>query len=555
MRRLLSLALILWLLPHGLSSAANIELTLIHVNDLHGHILPDRRSGEGGMAALATLIQRERQRDPDVIFLDAGDLIQGSAADTLSRGELTFRLYDQLKPDAYVLGNHAFDYGLERLFENLTHVGFPVLCANYRFSPLQRNRIRRFTILERKGIRIGVLGLTIPRRIQGLGPASDPIRTAQEWAPRLRGRADILIALTHIGLDSDLRLAREVPDLDLIVGGHSHTLLQPGRREGRTLVVQAGAYGAYAGKVLITYDTKKKRLVSMKESILKLDARFPPDPELTAQVNDFYQKTGLGLDEPVAWIPWERSRTSLAEITAQAAWERFQPDLAVLLVHGFRKPLPSGTLYRDDLYRIFPFDDVFWKCSVEGPMLRALWALAHLEKTVSGEPLYVLHPTMAELEPSLVETRMSFVGTDYMIRHMERTTGRVFEKSSLNVTLRSLLEEAVSSRFPLPREQENWAACRPTRRIFPAEPDRNSRWNIPAALTPLSGFQRLDLKIFDGRAYTFRLDAFPDFENPHRGSFQYGTEAEVIQGPLAGRKVIPVRRFEIVDMDAGRPLH
>jgi len=428
--------------------AEQISITLIHINDLHAHILPDRRTGNTGMAILSGFLKEQRRLDPDLLFLDAGDIVTGSAIDTLTRGEATYEIYDTLSPDAHVLGNHAFDHGLEVLFRNLSHARFPVVCANFPFSRKQRERILPYLIVERKGLRIAILGLTIRKQVKGIDPPEDPLETASRLQDKLKNEADLTIALTHLGAETDVTLAKRAPTLAIIVGGHSHTVLEQPRVVGNTYILQAGAFGAYVGKARFTFDTEQRRVTEFNASLVPLDKKYPPDPEVVDYVRKFYAGSDINLDEPLAEVDKDYSRTFVADLVAQKLWTRYRPEFSLEHPGGFRRSLAPGKLYRDDLYRIFPFDNVILKFSLPASALtESLFTARH--KMWRNEPLLVSYPALNELRKYRRNREVTLVGSNYVASLLERLLRRTLVTQDLNMDERSILEQALVDRFPL----------------------------------------------------------------------------------------------------------
>ena len=480
MKKRCALLFALFLFAFHTAWAEQIPITLIHINDLHGHILPDRRTGATGMAILDGFLEYQRRLDPDLLFLDAGDLVTGSAIDTLTLGKATYEIYNTLSPDAHVLGNHAFDYGLKSLFRNLSQVQFPVLCANYAFSQEQRERILPYLIVERKGLRIAILGLTIRKSVKGIGSPDDPLETASRLLGKLKKKADLVIALTHLGVDTDEALAKHVPALDIIVGGHSHTALKQPRIVGKTYILQAGAFGAYAGKVHFTFDTLQRRIVAFDASLVPLDGKYPPDENIIAYVRKFYAGNNMKLDEPLAEVDKDYSRTFLADLVARKLWTRYRPDFSLVHPGGFRVPLAPGTLYRDDLYRIFPFRDEMVRFSAPASALtESLFTTQHT--MWHNEPLLVSYPAFHELA-KYGDRNVTLVGSTYVVRRLQSHLDRKLATQNLNMEERSILEQALVDRFPLKVPEADAAFLWERLRSYHAgyrglNPTMNTRWS------------------------------------------------------------------------------
>ena len=251
------------------------QITILHTNDVHSHIDPfgpndGRNANKGGIARRATLIQRLRQENPNTLLLDAGDIFQGTPYFNYYGGELEFKLMSMLDYDAATIGNHDFDNGIDGLYAQLPHAQFDFISANYNFkNTIMDGHVAPYKIFIKNGVRIGVFGLGV--ELEGLVGKDmfkgtkylDPIEIAQDMSRILKTeeQCDLIICLSHLGYDyenqqkvSDRSLARSTKDIDLIIGGHTHTFLDEPTLETNTigksvLVNQVGCYGLYVGKV------------------------------------------------------------------------------------------------------------------------------------------------------------------------------------------------------------------------------------------------------------------------------------------------------------------
>ena len=251
------------------------QITILHTNDVHSHIDPfgpndGRNANKGGVARRATLIQRLRQENPNTLLLDAGDIFQGTPYFNYYGGELEFKLMSMLDYDAATIGNHDFDNGIDGLYAQLPHAQFDFISANYNFkNTIMDGHVAPYKIFIKNGVRIGVFGLGI--ELEGLVGKDmfketkylDPIEIAQDMSRILKTeeQCDLIICLSHLGYDyenpqkvSDRSLARSTKDIDLIIGGHTHTFLNKPTVEtnviGKSVLVnQVGCYGLYIGKV------------------------------------------------------------------------------------------------------------------------------------------------------------------------------------------------------------------------------------------------------------------------------------------------------------------
>ncbi|WP_296313890.1 bifunctional metallophosphatase/5'-nucleotidase [Winogradskyella sp. UBA3174] len=261
------------------------KITILHTNDVHSHIDPfgpedARNANKGGVARRATLVESIRKENPNTLLLDAGDIFQGTPYFNYYGGELEFKLMSMLKYDLATIGNHDFDNGINGLYKQLPHANFDFVSANYDFSnTVMDTHVKPYKIFVKNGIKIGVFGLGV--QLDGLVDKNMyketvynyPIEIAQDMSRILKEEqnCDLVICLSHIGYYyknspdrvCDLSLAKATKDIDLIIGGHTHTFLPKPTIEKNSigknvLVNQVGAYGLYLGKVDFYFESDKE---------------------------------------------------------------------------------------------------------------------------------------------------------------------------------------------------------------------------------------------------------------------------------------------------------
>lgn len=273
------------------------KLTILHTNDVHSRIDPfpmdgSRNQGLGGAARRARLIEQIRAEEEHVLLLDAGDIFQGTPYFNYFGGELEFKLMSSMGYDAATIGNHDFDAGIDGLEKQLPHANFPLLISNYDFSDsIMKNKTLPYKILKKGNLKIGVFGLGI--ELAGLVPKElykntiymDPLAAAKKYAGILKqdNNCDYVICLSHLGHKyrgnkvSDLDVAAASTDLDLIIGGHTHTFLKKpaviaNKKEEAVLVNQAGWAGILLGRIDVYFERNtKKNCMTCKN--LKIDGK------------------------------------------------------------------------------------------------------------------------------------------------------------------------------------------------------------------------------------------------------------------------------------------
>lgn len=312
--RLLTLlsVVLLALLPWSAADAAPRRqapalLRIVHTNDHHGHLDPVLVDGalQGGMARRSTVVAELRAdsaaRQEPMLLLDAGDTFQGTAFVERYQGMADLELYNALGYDAVTVGNHEFDHGDAFLANIAAGASFPLLSANIRIaatSPLA-GKVVPWTIVERDGLRVGIFGLTTPETawLSTPGPGvsfDDPKAAAERAVAELQIRGvNVIVALVHLGMSEEVKLLQAVPGIDVMLGGHSHTLLPDGdyprllTRADGSLAVYATAYqyGQVVGDLEVQLDAQGHVVGGGGREIV-VDASIAPDPAVQARVDE-----------------------------------------------------------------------------------------------------------------------------------------------------------------------------------------------------------------------------------------------------------------------------
>jgi len=278
-------------------SADDVRLVILHTNDTHSRIDPfavgsGRNEGQGGAARRATLINQVRSQNPHVLLLDSGDIFQGTPYFNLFGGEVEMKVMSEMGYDVATIGNHDFDNGTDGLVAMLPHANFEFVCANYDITHSGlASRVRPYTIRELGGVKVGIFGLGIDFYAlvvddlhQGVS-YSDPIGAARRVSEELRNQGcDLVICLSHLGYrystdrPSDTDLANLVPEVDLILGGHTHTFMDSpdvyrAGETGLTVVNQVGFAGIRLGRIDVTFQ-ESGVIASAESRHYKIDERY-----------------------------------------------------------------------------------------------------------------------------------------------------------------------------------------------------------------------------------------------------------------------------------------
>ena len=285
----------------GLSMSSFISddtkhLTVLHTNDVHSYIDPfpithPKNPNMGGVARRAALIESIRKENPNVLLLDAGDIFQGTPYFNYYGGELELKLMSMMHYDLATMGNHDLDNGIEGFYAQLPNAKFDFVSANYDFKNTVLNGlVKPYKIFNKNGVKVGVFGLGV--QLEGLVDKknykeivySDPVSISQDMARILKHekKCDLVICLSHIGYKykdeadkiCDVKLATQTKDIDLIIGGHTHTFLDRPtvlkNADGNDVLVnQVGCYGVNLGRIDFYFNTDKAKSAQGKSIIIR----------------------------------------------------------------------------------------------------------------------------------------------------------------------------------------------------------------------------------------------------------------------------------------------
>jgi 5'-nucleotidase/UDP-sugar diphosphatase len=357
-----------------------VQITILHLNDLHGALYakPEEGGGRGGAANLVGMIERVRaDASGPVLLLDAGDAFQGTYVSNSNRGQAVIELMNLANVTAFALGNHEFDWGLYVLQARVEEATFPCLAANLETaSGHMLQGVQPYAIVDADGCKVGILGLTYhdlqtivrASAIEGVHSLS-PVETVHRYLPELQEQTDLVIVLSHQGYEEDVALAKSVPEIPIIVGGHSHTALHGGEWVGDTLIVQAGANGQYLGQVEIAFDRKHKQVVADETAarLVKVTDAGTPSAKAEAIIEKWGKKADEIGEKEIgeAAIPLSQGRneeTALGNLIADAmrATDLGDGRTADIAMHndgGIRADLDAGPITYAEIYAVLPFDN------------------------------------------------------------------------------------------------------------------------------------------------------------------------------------------------------
>ena len=375
-----------------------VHITILHTNDIHARVEGNADRKITGMEWIAGGIRAQKAADEDTLALDGGDTFHGLPIINLSKGANMAVLMNLAGYDAMTPGNHDFNYGEKRLLELAQMLNFPILSANTYDKEQKSYLFRPYKSFTFNGVKVAVIGLTTPEVAFKTNPANvtdvffgNPVTAAKDMMAKLRKNHDVVIGLMHMGVDKSSeftseRIAKEVPGFDVIIDGHSHTMLPKGLRVGRTLICQTGCYDNELGKVELVVKGHKVRKAEAslldEQAVEKLAGQ--PDAGVQQALTEMKAQTTNELNKVVAASP--RTLTSAREIvrtreselgnlTADALRAVTGADAAFANGGGLRADLPQGKITKGTILTIFPFGNTVCKVELKGETIKA--ALEH----------------------------------------------------------------------------------------------------------------------------------------------------------------------------------
>ncbi|MEL7131456.1 MAG: 5'-nucleotidase C-terminal domain-containing protein [Pseudomonadota bacterium] len=399
-------------LSAGMASA-EYTLHILHTNDMHSRIESINRfdstcnaegeaEGEcfGGVARVKTAIDAKKASldNQNVVVLDAGDPFQGSLFYTTYKGAAEAEFMEQMGYDAMAVGNHEFDDGPQGLADFIEKVSFPVISGNLDLSSSAElnGKVENHVVLEAGGKKIGVVSALATDTVETSSPGADvvfqdEIEALQADVATLEGEGvDIIIALNHVGLNMDVAIAEAVPGIDVVIGGHSHTLMTNGDDEtpaypeivGDTPVAQAYAYTKYLGHLTVTFDDEGNVTAASGDPLL-LDASVEPDADFIARIAEM----GAPIEEMKTRVVAEAAEAieggrdtcramecPMGSLIADAMLDRVKDqgiEIAIQNGGGIRASIDAGEVTMGEVLTVLPFQNTLSTFQVPGSAIVA----------------------------------------------------------------------------------------------------------------------------------------------------------------------------------------
>ena len=403
------LVALLVLLSSPLTTWAEETLTILHTSEHHGTLQPIENGsfkGFGGVARRAALVEKIRKEVKQLLLVDSGDLVVGTAMSSVFRGKPDIAAMNLMGYDALALGNHDFDFGIEHLRDLKKQARFPFLCTNLR--PKKSGACQTFVVKTIGRLRVGLIGLVGRKSYPDLfNPSAvretefqDPIAAASSAAKQLRGRVDLIVAVTHEETDEDLALAKAVSEIDVIVGGHTpgfDGLIAGGGGEpahGRVdplsrgpIFVKTHRQGQTLGRLDLVYD---KGLRAAEARNVPVEPALPEQPKVAALVKDYTRRLdaagnhvlGQALVDLAGESAVVRTRESpFGNLLADLMRARVGTEVALLNSGVIRGTIPAGPVTLKQIMQALPFEEPLISFKLTGAQLREA-----LENSVSEFP-------------------------------------------------------------------------------------------------------------------------------------------------------------------------
>ncbi|HQG39333.1 MAG TPA: 5'-nucleotidase C-terminal domain-containing protein [Spirochaetales bacterium] len=390
----------------GQAKPQQAELVILHFNDYHAQLEADK-DGQGGIAALASVVKETRATNQNVLFVSAGDINTGSMVSDKNDGMPDIEIFNLLKLDATVIGNHEFDKAPAVFAKQIAAAKYPYISANIKKDG--KTAFTPYIVKVINGLKVGIFGITTsdtpvkahPLKVAGY-TFTNEIETAKEMVAQLRNveKVDIVIGLFHVGVGDGAgpnpanKIAEAVSGIDLIIDGHSHTEMKEPLVVNGTPIVQAGYNARYVGRAVISYN---KGAVSLKEwktiplNIKKdgalVGTAITPDPEVAAMVKKYADAIKAQYNVKIATTTaafdlgdrlTRKQETPLGNIVAdsmvfKARAMGIKADFAFTNGGGIRKSLPAGDVTRMNAYEVLPFGNTLAYFEMTGEQVLELF--------------------------------------------------------------------------------------------------------------------------------------------------------------------------------------
>lgn len=385
------------------------KMTILHSNDMHGDFFAEARAGEGhlvgGLSLLSGYINRVRREEEHVLYVISGDMLQGSIIDSEYRGISTIEIMNYLAPDVVTLGNHEFDYGLPHMLFLERVANFPIVNANLYIKKYHKRLMRPYHILNIAGLDVLFIGIITEKVLAGLANEEQigsfiSLEEASAEVGHITNAykhddIDLTVLLTHIGYDSDIELAKLLkPEwgVDLIIGGHSHTVLEQPTEVNGVLIAQAGVGTDQIGRFDIVVDDDTNSIIDYTWQLVPVNGQIAePDRGLEAYIGSFKEVVDRKYNTIICKFarplghPLREVETELGNLVADALATSLQTDVMLQGSGAIRFKTLGPLVTLGELVACFPFDEALTRFTVTGAQLRRIFSHIMRPENRDGE--------------------------------------------------------------------------------------------------------------------------------------------------------------------------
>lgn len=453
----------------------NKKFTILHSNDMHGDFLAEvaGKKGKliGGLASLSGYINKVRKEEENVLYVISGDMVQGSLIDAEYKGISTMEIMNYLAPDVVSLGNHEFDYGLPHLLFLEKMANFPIVNANLYIKKYNKRLMSPYLIINKAGFDILFTGIITEKVMDAINMDKlvGSFITLEEAGQEVgkicnaykNDDIDLTILLTHIGFESDIRLAKMLkPEwgVDMIIGGHSHTILKKPKKVNNILIAQAGVGSDQIGRFDIVVDDDTNSIIDYQWKLIPIDNKLAkPDKKLQEYIHSFKEEVDRKYKTIICKLgqklthPKREMETSLGNLVADAFTQTAGCDVMLVGSGSIRVKAMGPVVTLKDLLACFPYDDSLSRYSISGVKLKEIFNHIMRPNNRDGEgECYQINSRVKAVYDNQKKELISLVIDDKPVENTEFYTvcmqGYHFNQSKkyLNISNKDLLESGKS---------------------------------------------------------------------------------------------------------------
>jgi 2',3'-cyclic-nucleotide 2'-phosphodiesterase (5'-nucleotidase family) len=410
------LALLLFAL---LARAQDVRsLTILHSNDLHAHLLPDDK-GMGGFAYLATAVRQERARSTASLYLNAGDLVQGTPVSTLYKGLPIYEIANRLGFDVSTLGNHEFDYGWQRIQDFIGAAKFPIVSANIVNDAGALLAGKPYVVKTAGGIRVAVIGVLLGDLVGNLatpdkvGPwhVLPVVETVRKYAAELHDKSDLIVVLGHIHDAEADEILKQIPEVSVAIVGHAHKEYAKLHNFDGRVGALVTSYGVELGRLDLQVDMAAHKLKSAEWKIIPVDSKkLIPDPQIAGEIAQWEAKVSKIVDVPIGEAKRRFEKRDLQVLIERAMAEETGSDLAWVNLGNVRDVIPPGVILARAVWNILPFDNAVLVGKFKGSQLPPKVREGH---TIDPDREYTLAVTDFTAANQASSDQLSVSGLDF----------------------------------------------------------------------------------------------------------------------------------------------